>query len=275
MVQRHHLPLVVEDRGTGRARVGVGAVVQEQLQLIDNLVVADRQLFRLTVGVLDDVHLLPHQQLAAVLDQGKPAVGVQVTVVDHGHEAVIQFPIGQEELLWRQGEALGGLQLATGLLLEIELHLGLAGLFGIGQHMVVGEQQPGGNQEAGTEALAGASPTADMNPPHGLGNPQTLLEEAKPNQVIGVEHPLQGPRKCPRGSPGALGIKMQPLPSQAVHPLRIGKQSAQALTDQVGGINSDAEDVAGIDLSDIAFPLRGPLSVALFGIGDRTKNGHR
>jgi hypothetical protein len=52
-------------------------------------------------------------------------------------------------------------------------------------------------------------------------------------------------------------------------------QSAQALTDQVGGINSDAEDVAGIDPSDVAFPLRGPLAVALFGIGDRTKNGHR
>ncbi len=59
--------------------------MEEQLQFVHHLVVADRQLLGLAVGVLDDVHRFPHQQLALILDQGQPAVGGQGRIGRHRH----------------------------------------------------------------------------------------------------------------------------------------------------------------------------------------------
>lgn len=52
-------------------------------------------------------------------------------------------------------------------------------------------------------------------------------------------------------------------------------QPAEALTDQVGGINRDTENVVVIDPLDVAFAFKGPLAVALFGIADLIQDGHR
>ena len=69
VVQRHDLPLVVEHRRAGRARLGVGAVVHEPFRDVDDLVLPQRDLLLLTAGVLHDGHSLADDHGALLVGQ--------------------------------------------------------------------------------------------------------------------------------------------------------------------------------------------------------------
>ena len=58
MVQCHQLPLIIEDRRSRRARLGVGFVMDEVGQDRRHRVVAERQFLGTSRRVLDDIHLL-------------------------------------------------------------------------------------------------------------------------------------------------------------------------------------------------------------------------
>ena len=67
MVQRHHLPLIVVDRGSGRAGLGVGDVMREVLvRQVDQLILAQYKLFGFTLGMLDDIERLAQHRFALV-----------------------------------------------------------------------------------------------------------------------------------------------------------------------------------------------------------------
>ena len=61
------LPLVVEHRGAGRPGLGVGAVVEEVVEQVDDLVVAQGDLLGPSAGVLDDVDELLDKHWVVVL----------------------------------------------------------------------------------------------------------------------------------------------------------------------------------------------------------------
>ena len=71
-MERDELPLIAENGRARRAWGGVGLVVDEVLEQIDDPVLAQGQLLRLPTRVLDDVDLLAAQDLALGADQGVP-----------------------------------------------------------------------------------------------------------------------------------------------------------------------------------------------------------
>ena len=84
MMQRHHVPLVVEHRRTGAARRGVGLVVDEVGVAPDHLVLAQRGLLACCRRVLDDADVLAPLQLARIGGEPQIAVGRQWRAVVGG-----------------------------------------------------------------------------------------------------------------------------------------------------------------------------------------------
>ena len=274
-MQRHHLPLVVEHRRTGGARVGVGLVMDEQLQFIHHLVVADGQLLGLAIGVLDDVHRLPHQQLALVLDQRQPAAGGQAWLRCHRHQGIVELLVAEEQLLGGEVHHRAGLDRTAGVFLVVELHRGAARRSSRVQHVLVGEQQPRTHQEAGAVAQRAAATVTDVDPSHRPGHPQSLLKEAHPHQVVGVQHPLHGAGELLRAAPRALGIKGHTAVLEVEHEIGDGMQPQHALAHQLGGIGGDRQDLPAPDRAEVALALLVALPVARFRGADRTDDGHR
>ena len=64
MVQSNHLPLIVENRRSGRARLGVCLVVNEVIDEADDRVFAQRHLLGIALRVLDHGDILLEQGLA-------------------------------------------------------------------------------------------------------------------------------------------------------------------------------------------------------------------
>jgi hypothetical protein len=108
VVQGHDLPLVVEDRRSRRARLGVGLVVKEQLDQVHDPVLPQRDLLLLAPGVLDDRHEVAHDGLALRSDQRVVAEWSELFGSgSHSHEREVELLIGQEEPPRIEGEHRG------------------------------------------------------------------------------------------------------------------------------------------------------------------------
>jgi hypothetical protein len=75
VVKRDDFPLVVVDGGARRAWGRVCFVSEEAVRRIDDFVVAENELLRFTIGVLDDVHPLPDDSFAFFWNELIPALG--------------------------------------------------------------------------------------------------------------------------------------------------------------------------------------------------------
>ena len=156
VVQRDDLPLVVEHRRAGGARLGVGGVVQVAVGDVDDLVLAQRDLLLLAARVLHDRHELADDRLALGLDQpvvaerrrAAPASRATATSAKSRSSSARKKRSGSSWNTARQ-------RLAVDAVLEVELDHAAARGRGVGQHVVVREQQRGGDERAGAEAAAG------------------------------------------------------------------------------------------------------------------------
>ena len=100
MVQGYRLPLVVEDRGPGRAWRRIRLIVQKVLQLVNYLVFSQCQLLGFAVRVLDDVNVLADDCLALFLNQAVPAELEDATVVGivaDCYKTVVEVSVGEKE----------------------------------------------------------------------------------------------------------------------------------------------------------------------------------
>ena len=195
MVQSHDLPSVVEHRGARGARGGVGLVVQEVGQHVDDLVLAQADLLGLAAGMLDDVGPLRGDRLALFLRQeiatelGKrPAVARRAAHRDH---RIIEIAIGVEERFRLEHERDAGRDRAVGAPLVVELGQRAAGNGGVLQDVVVGHEEARRDHEAGAVAGRPAAGDVDPDPRDGARHPQAGLEERHSHQVVGAEKALE------------------------------------------------------------------------------------
>ena len=158
VVQRDDLPLVVEHRRAGGARLGVGRVVQEAVGDVDDPVLAQGDLLLLAARVLHDRHELADDRLALGLDQ--PVVAERRELSRRRgdrDEREVALLVGEEEAVGVEREDRGE-PVPVDAVLEVELdHAGARGVR-VGQHVVVRQQQGGGDERARAEAGAAGRP---------------------------------------------------------------------------------------------------------------------
>ena len=191
MVQRDDVPLVGEDRGARRPRRGVGLVVDEVVEEVDDLVLAQRELLGLAVGVLDDVDELAEDDLALPRDEGQPAEARQLGAVpaalldrDHGE---VQVVVGQEQAVRVELEGHRRQRQAVRAGLVVELDVRAPGFLGIGEDVVVRQQHARSDEEAGGELAR----TAHGDAAHRARGVGAGLQEADVDEVVAAHQALE------------------------------------------------------------------------------------
>ena len=131
VVQGHNLPLVIVDGRSGRPGVGVRLIVKELVPGLGDLqheVLAQGDLLRLTVGMLDDGHALARQDLPGRRTEAVvPEFADRPPVVRHlpaRYEGKVQLGVraGEEEGIRVEQECGGSEQPAVGAALVVKLH---------------------------------------------------------------------------------------------------------------------------------------------------------
>ena len=133
VVQRHHLPLVVEHRTARVAAQGVGFVPQKIVAALtglgadgQHLVVAQRHLLGFARRVADDGHALTHLGLAGSGVESQKAVVLERLPAPFGrqgecHQGVIENWVGPEARLGCKREARRGLAHPVEVQFKIEI----------------------------------------------------------------------------------------------------------------------------------------------------------
>ncbi len=269
-MQRDDFPLVVEDRRTRGPLTGVGLVVQEPLQHVDDLVLAERDLLGLASRVLDDVDELPYDGLALRLTEDQPAERRQRlalrTAWGHRDEGVVQRPVGDEAPERLQLEDRRYERVAVGAVLEGERDLAAAGLLSVAQDVVVGEEQGGGDHETGTVS---APRPADGDPADRARDLDPLLQECDRGEVVAPDEALQPQRLTgealrgqAQGAPRtAGGFGRCPLDRPCHGP--VGAETCQPLLDPLGGVR--VQHATRLEDGLVSFTLFGAVRIACRG----------
>jgi hypothetical protein len=165
VMQRHDLPLVVEHRRAGRARLGVGFIIGKLIDIrirlllrqVEQLVFADDDLFQFPFGMLHHVDRLADDDLAFRADQRAKAERRDRRAVGRarrdGDQAEIERLIGEKEPGRIEPERLDREHGVAAADLIIELRGAAHGVVGAREHVVIGDQQRRRDQEAGAEAF--------------------------------------------------------------------------------------------------------------------------
>ena len=192
VVQRDDLPLVVEHRRARRAGFGVGFVVEELLEHVDDPVFPQGDLLLATLRVLDDRDEVADDRLAFGADQPAEPEGAQLVGGRfHRHEREVETFVGDEEAVRVEAERPHRPGQAVHPVLVVELDEAEPRGPGVRQHVVVGEQQFRRHQRAGAVPGEPAALVPDVHPADGGRSRHAAFEVTHAEQVVGEDDPFE------------------------------------------------------------------------------------